>query len=123
MWSVTPPNAARTTRFIVPDHVPPKSSSAPPTPADTFTADACALPSALTVRPAAPMSRSSDDITTGLGVPNVSVVWLAPLSRWRRRTDRFARSSVASHAPNDNDRRSEEHTSELQSPVHLVCRL
>src|SRR5438876_1788825 len=24
---------------------------------------------------------------------------------------------------NDRDRRSEEHTSELQSPVHLVCRL
>src|SRR5438876_2660200 len=24
---------------------------------------------------------------------------------------------------NDDDRRSEEHTSELQSPVHLVCRL
>src|SRR5947208_13068852 len=30
----------------------------------------------------------------------------------------------AQHAPNDHERsRSEEHTSELQSPDHLVCRL
>src|SRR5207244_11922725 len=29
----------------------------------------------------------------------------------------------STHAPSDNANRSEEHTSELQSPDHLVCRL
>src|SRR5438876_3663609 len=39
----------------------------------------------------------------------------APLSRWwTRRPALYAAGAVA---------RSEEHTSELQSPVHLVCRL
>src|SRR5438876_6168772 len=38
----------------------------------------------------------------------------APSARWRERGQRASRSRGA---------RSEEHTSELQSPVHLVCRL
>src|SRR5690348_17824857 len=46
-------------------------------------------------------------------------------SGWRRAT--YARSSSARHSPRPAARttrvRSEEHTSELQSPVHLVCRL
>src|SRR5207244_11183809 len=35
----------------------------------------------------------------------------------------FARSEVFEFWPSDVMRRSEEHTSELQSPDHLVCRL
>src|SRR5438876_5866217 len=46
---------------------------------------------------------------------------LPPLHRPRRdRPARPRRNGVASHLAR---RRSEEHTSELQSPVHLVCRL
>src|SRR5690348_17668597 len=52
-------------------------------------------------------------------------------ARWvRARSGRPARyrkcqgrSSSAIHRPTRPVRRSEEHTSELQSPVHLVCRL
>src|SRR5690348_17991872 len=33
------------------------------------------------------------------------------------------RAQQRSYRLNSNERRSEEHTSELQSPVHLVCRL
>src|SRR6266487_5208540 len=41
--------------------------------------------------------------------------WLAPYRRfWAQRLDALERHL---------DERSEEHTSELQSPVHLVCRL
>src|SRR5438876_9273934 len=32
-------------------------------------------------------------------------------------------STVRGYPPSPSSRRSEEHTSELQSPVHLVCRL
>src|SRR5690348_18225348 len=39
----------------------------------------------------------------------------ASCSRWRSRRAR--------PSPNPTSSRSEEHTSELQSPVHLVCRL
>src|SRR4051794_41752603 len=41
----------------------------------------------------------------------------APVRRARRRSPSGARAGVGAR------RRSEEHTSELQSPVHLVCRL
>src|SRR5438876_6436100 len=40
----------------------------------------------------------------------------------RRHSGRSSRSIPSSTAPRPK-RRSEEHTSELQSPVHLVCRL
>src|SRR5690348_18196857 len=51
--------------------------------------------------------------------------------RWHRRSSGCQRDGgVARHppqpvyiAPDPLDPRSEEHTSELQSPVHLVCRL
>src|SRR5690348_18146237 len=45
--------------------------------------------------------------------------------RVRQRTRRHARVRriVAMVGADDNARRSEEHTSELQSPVHIVCRL
>src|SRR4051794_41636028 len=44
----------------------------------------------------------------------------------RRRTERSGRCSVSQTSWSRScfeQRRSEEHTSELQSPVHLVCRL
>src|SRR5438876_4941097 len=45
---------------------------------------------------------------------------LGPRTRCRRT---FAGSRTAWFMTTDTIRRSEEHTSELQSPVHLVCRL
>src|SRR5258708_15029246 len=42
-------------------------------------------------------------------------------SRDRRQDDSFSRASRSCRP--DGDHRSEEHTSELQSPDHLVCRL
>src|SRR5436305_8525427 len=50
---------------------------------------------------------------------------LAPcLARGRPcKTDREHKSEKRSRAPNLHTRRSEEHTSELQSRPHLVCRL
>src|SRR5947208_8358114 len=44
-----------------------------------------------------------------------------PPSCFRRQVSRFARG--AGGPPIPKARRSEEHTSELQSPDHLVCRL
>src|SRR5438876_6963398 len=44
--------------------------------------------------------------------------WLVP-----RRTKEGARSNWSGCSTTGPIRRSEEHTSELQSPVHLVCRL
>src|SRR5690348_13897942 len=49
-----------------------------------------------------------------LSVPNTGEYIVA--ERWRRRDD-------IGHIVEVTARRSEEHTSELQSPVHLVCRL
>src|SRR5438876_2016845 len=46
-----------------------------------------------------------------------------PISRWKQRTS-CSPAKAHSSASSTTDRcRSEEHTSELQSPVHLVCRL
>src|SRR6266581_8490718 len=45
------------------------------------------------------------------------------LFRSPRRSCAGSRRSAARPAPRSPPRRSEEHTSELQSPVHLVCRL
>src|SRR6266581_4710494 len=46
------------------------------------------------------------------------------LFRSTRAAMRLQRCDIAPHAPiTDRPGRSEEHTSELQSPVHLVCRL
>src|SRR5690348_17489656 len=41
----------------------------------------------------------------------------------RRITDIFQTLQKAVESPRERELRSEEHTSELQSPVHLVCRL
>src|SRR6266581_5817707 len=41
----------------------------------------------------------------------------------RRRLHRDAADTLRIRGPRRRDPRSEEHTSELQSPVHLVCRL
>src|SRR5690348_18308019 len=48
-----------------------------------------------------------------------------PISRRRSpsRSSRAPRRPGSGDAPGPRSRRSEEHTSELQSPVHLVCRL
>src|SRR5690348_17531135 len=35
----------------------------------------------------------------------------------------FVQARIADYNPDNTSLRSEEHTSELQSPVHLVCRL
>src|SRR5690348_18194438 len=43
--------------------------------------------------------------------------------RWPRRRYAGSASSTEWRRRSAADRRSEEHTSELQSPVHLVCRL
>src|SRR2546429_1314425 len=48
------------------------------------------------------------------------------VGRWRPRTrcsEPRARSATVRPTPTDSGRRSEEHTSELQSRLHLVCRL
>src|SRR5690348_18278960 len=44
-------------------------------------------------------------------------------TRTRRSSTTRARPSIRASAQTSRRRRSEEHTSELQSPVHLVCRL
>src|SRR5438045_7006762 len=44
-------------------------------------------------------------------------------ARSRRRRDRFLADRAASRQADDGGARSEEHTSELQSLRHLVCRL
>src|SRR5437867_8926715 len=46
-----------------------------------------------------------------------------PLLSLTRRSDRRLTLSHARHQPRRTHRRSEEHTSELQSPYDLVCRL
>src|SRR5690348_17637696 len=48
-----------------------------------------------------------------------------PISRLRRQLRTFARAGAVRQVTGLalRPRRSEEHTSELQSPVHLVCRL
>src|SRR5258708_26629431 len=51
-----------------------------------------------------------------------STAWWAPPSPSGRRTRARSRSSATS-TPGTVACRSEEHTSELQSPDHLVCRL
>src|SRR5207244_5743369 len=48
---------------------------------------------------------------------------LRPLSSPGARPGDFGRSSLASQTKREMKERSEEHTSELQSPDHLVCRL
>src|SRR5690348_17850278 len=51
-----------------------------------------------------------------------SAPWRAPRrSRWARRSATTTGPSTRATSP--GPKRSEEHTSELQSPVHLVCRL
>src|SRR5690348_17638787 len=64
----------------------------------------------------------------GRGLASVFELWL----RWGRlaafRRSGRIRPSVSAwqrlnHPREHSERRSEEHTSELQSPVHLVCRL
>src|SRR5207244_12217188 len=67
-----------------------------------------------------PTRRSSDPRTSS----GVAPLRRAPASR-RPVTSRYARRSPtgASAAVPYSCRRSEEHTSELQSPDHLVCRL
>src|SRR5437762_9555072 len=69
--------------------------------------------------PSFPTRRSSD--------LNIDVVWTAWAGRYHvffsRSTDMGATfSSPADLTPSSNGR-SEEHTSELQSPMYLVCRL
>src|SRR5690348_17898752 len=46
-----------------------------------------------------------------------------PKSIFARASLRIATGGDVSLSPSEKSRRSEEHTSELQSPVHLVCRL
>src|SRR5690348_18453586 len=60
-----------------------------------------------TLFPYTTLFRSRRPAATGKGVP------------WRDRHDRYFRRRSRQGTP----LRSEEHTSELQSPVHLVCRL
>src|SRR5690348_17981889 len=50
------------------------------------------------------------------------VKWRTRL-RCRSRTRHAGRNVLTARGPKERLARSEEHTSELQSPVHLVCRL
>src|SRR5438552_12978827 len=52
-----------------------------------------------------------------------TTLFRSPGARHAPRPARHARASVARSAPSRRRPRSEEHTSELQSPDHLVCRL
>src|SRR2546422_7340553 len=45
------------------------------------------------------------------------------IGKWTRTQDRETLESSYEYATNFIERRSEEHTSELQSRLHLVCRL
>src|SRR5438876_4316914 len=58
----------------------------------------------------------------GAYVWNVSLAFVTPAISWPVISTR-ARLPVSAHDMKPCARRSEEHTSELQSPVHLVCRL
>src|SRR2546429_5922298 len=51
------------------------------------------------------------------------LITLAFASRRRSRAIRFVRASTYQNTEGVADARSEEHTSELQSRLHLVCRL
>src|SRR5207244_6628436 len=65
-------------------------------------------------RPAAPELESEDVVVIGSGVPST----IRP-----HRPDRPRSLDPANAQYTLRDQRSEEHTSELQSPDHLVCRL
>src|SRR5437762_7087937 len=59
-----------------------------------------------------------------VGIVLVSGAVLAPLALPLLPVESFVRySRVLGVAPRAEERRSEEHTSELQSPMYLVCRL
>src|SRR5258708_18293857 len=45
------------------------------------------------------------------------------MSRWTARSKASSPVTAPAASVSDTDRRSEEHTPELQSPDHLVCRL
>src|SRR2546426_9092228 len=47
----------------------------------------------------------------------------APSGSWLPKSGASSPSPAALRCPKSNSRRSEEHTSELQSPCNLVCRL
>src|SRR2546426_594098 len=71
-------------------------------------------------------SERGGSCSTGLrlGHDRESVLPAPPTSRSRSRRSHFGRSEGrADHAQNQDRSRSEEHTSELQSPCNLVCRL
>src|SRR5205809_3638674 len=68
-------------------------------------------------RPSFPTRRSSD-LYAGQGDRAVRVARFIPLEDWE--PDRIEHVARSSDAGTD---RSEEHTSELQSRLHLVCRL
>src|SRR5207244_13082534 len=80
----------------------------------------------LCVLPSFPTRRSSDLCPFGSGLPH----WRPQRHRWNN-LRRFPRPNRAPVPREDNNYRvrcshilrSEEHTSELQSPDHLVCRL
>src|SRR3989449_4292320 len=51
------------------------------------------------------------------------MLYLADYLEPGRPFDREAHRALAARVPGERDARSEEHTSELQSRLHLVCRL
>src|SRR5207244_10775003 len=71
---------------------------------------------------------------TNFGSPDIArcshVTWLrsrllstSTIRRWSDQRSRYLAIVISSAKPRALVRRSEEHTSELQSPDHLVCRL
>src|SRR5687768_17672007 len=65
-----------------------------------------------------------DRLLEGLGYRVRWTSWVLALPEGRSIEDRSLPPGYAIHTATDSDhRRSEEHTSELQSRLHLVCRL
>src|SRR5205807_8290019 len=77
-------------------------------------------------RPSSPTRRSSDPPAGGRersqGRPGAART-TPPTAVGRRRADKSAGLGGADCRPEQEKPRSEEHTSELQSPCNLVCRL
>src|SRR5438552_5097143 len=97
-------------RFAVPQAIAPTSSSP-----DTSRAKSRVVRYALPPGRLAPQARSAVSRASQRPPTSTATNSPTPTSSARRRTTGFTRPGSA--------RRSEEHTSELQSPDHLVCRL
>src|SRR5207244_11587331 len=80
---------------------------------------------ALSLHDALPICRASLNSCAPNAWANINLVRVSPVARARIRRPRLSAAATVRKRPSHAGQRhrSEEHTSELQSPDHLVCRL